>query len=152
MWSSPNSLGLKQRGHLTSLRFWRSSTHALHFTSVSFGTVSSQPKSSLHSSCRRTLAGSIKGAANPRGSLRLDTRDRIPLLVSGTGFSLTRKLSVSASTSHWVPKARSIGRSSKSKLAMDGALSPGGISFNTSRLLLIHFVRWNPPLASNCTS
>ena len=63
-----NSSGLKHRGQLRSLRFARSSTHALQLTSVSFGTVSSQPKSSLHNSCRRTLAGRIKGAANPRGS------------------------------------------------------------------------------------
>lgn len=35
---------------------------------------------------------------------------------------------------------------------MHGAFSPGGISSRASRLLLIHFVRWNPPLANNCTS
>ena len=55
-------------------------------------------------------------------------------------------------TSHKTPNARSTGSDSKSISIIDGALSSCGIVANTSRLLRIHFARWNPPFAKSAVN
>lgn len=84
-------------------------------------------------------------------SYTLLTIDRIPRLVSGCLFNSSLQLKKSDSTHHWTPRALSIGKVSwsRSKVLTSLALSDTGIEFMTSRLLLIHFVMWKPPLSQS---
>jgi len=68
------------------------------------------------------------------------TTDKIPLRVGAFPSSMMQKLKSSVSMAHCTLKVRSTGRSSKSKLTTEGALSVTGTVAITFLSLLIHLV------------
>ena len=146
--------GFTQRGTFMLDRPVISLVHSLQRTRSSLQITSSQPRFSLHIFCSSRFAGKIIGAARPSGSYSEDTTDKMPLLVFTVTSRMVLKLKVSCSVSHCMPKARSIGNFSRSKLRLftDGARSDSGTDAKTSRWLLNHFVRRKPPLLNNAGS
>ena len=80
--------------------------------------------------------------------------ERISLLVLAVIFGMVLNPKVSSSVSHCIPRARSNGKSSKSRLRFftDGARSSLATEDKISRRLLIHFVKRKPPLLNNSGS
>ena len=146
--------GFTQRGTFTSDRPVIPRVHSDHRARWSLRITSSQPRSSLHNFWSSRFAGKIIGAARPSGSYSEDITDKMLLLVFAVTSRMVLKLKVSCSVSHCIPKARSIGSFSKSKLRLftEGARSDFGTDAKTSRRLLSHFVNRKPPLLNNAGS
>ena len=73
------------------------------------------------------------------------TTDKIHVRAGAFPSSVMRKLKSSVSMVHCIPNVCSTGRSSKSKLTNEGALSITGTVAITSLSLLIHLVSRNSP-------
>ena len=141
-----NPLGVKHRSILMFEKYCRSVSHWIHSVLTSSGISSSHP--SLQSFWRNFFAVSTTGARNPIGSCNELVTDSNPLLVVGFLFIAAPNVNASFSTSHNTPRALSTGKVSfsKSRSITDFALSLLGMVYITSLLLLIHFVKWNPPI------
>lgn len=86
--------------------------HDLHLASFSVGKSASQSQLSVHNYLIRALPCIVIGAANPRGSYRLLTVERTPLLVNGFCFVKTRKVKLSPCKSQLSPNLHCKGRGS----------------------------------------
>ena len=114
---------------------------------------SSQSRSSLRQrSCNSFFARSVKGAMKPRGSKIDEMVDMTPRLVNGLLLMTIRNPKQSDCTHHCIPKARSIGRLSQSRVIDLTSFdrSSSGIDSKTARLLEVNLVRRNPPFLQDC--
>src|SRR5713101_1345736 len=109
-------------------------------------TGSSQDKFWAHNSCINILATITIGDSHPNGSNMLAILDRIPLFVMvmlpGAGLEYT--LNSSNSGDHLTPRTRMQLVSSRFR-ELFNSLCMGGISFNISTLLDVHFLKLKPP-------
>ena len=139
MLSSPNVSGLKLLPTENPWSFCNSTSHCFQHWSSSSGTGSSHASFFRHHWCRIIFARRINSEANPRGSYTDETMlaQCRPMLY----------WNLSCSVFHWRPKALSVGSVSLSKSTFFNSFdnSESGITSSTSLLLLVHFVRWNPP-------
>jgi len=109
---------------------------------------SSQDRPFLQRSCNKIFATITTGAATPNGSYKEHVTYRNLLrvrLVGNVAQTLNPKRSLS--TSQRTPSTRSVKSGLKSKAA-DIDRSATGMLARTLRLLLSHFVKWNPPCLS----
>ena len=155
---SPKFFGLKHRSIWNACNFGRSSSQCNHWTLSCSPMTPSHPTFFRQSSCSNSLAFIMKGEIKPSGSNNELTTDNTPRLVIGFSSSNrwiladTSQMNLSVSTFHFKPSAHAVGKSSMSKLTTELALSDCGISANTFRSLLSHFVNLKPPFASNSLS
>lgn len=124
----------------------RSSSHSCHLWMAASGMMSSHEHLVLYRSCRIWFAVRMKGVRNPIGLYTELTVESIPLLVFCLFLMVSWNVNASVMTFH--RRALSTG-SSMSRLSYltSFAFSSSGIEAKTVRLLLIHFVSLNPPIA-----
>ena len=93
----------------------------------------------------------MKGDANPKGLKMELITDNMLRRVGDESRLITLNPNLSVLTHQLIPNARSVGRSAVTKSSPLSSLarSSTGITSITARLLLVHLVRWKPPLLHN---
>ena len=140
----------KHRGTVTWLSKSKSPFHFVHCSRRLSARLSSHSRPLYQAFCKMSITGSTTGAIKPKRSKVERTVDKQPLRALSSnllGDKTALILNALCCTSHWMPRAFFIGRSSKSRFLT--VLSSVGIFDSTFLDVDINFVKRKFPLRNS---